>query len=32
MAQDYAKEKSNKVLVKASFDLWKNGTGGLLNF
>jgi ketosteroid isomerase-like protein len=28
MARDYAKEESNKALVKASFDRWKNGTGG----
>jgi uncharacterized protein len=28
MARDYAQEESNKTLVKASFDRWKNGTGG----
>jgi uncharacterized protein len=28
MARDYAQEEGNKTLVKASFDRWKNGTGG----
>ena len=28
MARDYAQEESNKTPVKASFDRWKNGTGG----
>jgi ketosteroid isomerase-like protein len=28
MARDFAKEDSNKALVKASFDRWKSGTGG----
>jgi uncharacterized protein len=28
MARDFAKEDSNKALVQASFDRWKNGTGG----
>jgi uncharacterized protein len=27
-ARDLAKEESNKALVQASFDRWKNGTGG----
>ena len=28
MARDHAKEESNKALVKASFDRWRNATGG----
>jgi uncharacterized protein len=28
MPRDYAEEDGNKVLVQASFDRWKNGTGG----
>jgi hypothetical protein len=28
MARDFTKEDSNKALVQASFDRWKNGTGG----
>jgi uncharacterized protein len=28
MARDFAKEDSNKAIVQASFDRWKNGTGG----
>jgi ketosteroid isomerase-like protein len=28
MARDYSKEDRNKALVQASFDRWKNGTGG----
>lgn len=28
VARDYTKEDSNKALVQASFDRWKNGTGG----
>ena len=28
MARDFAKEDNNKALVQASFDRWKNGTGG----
>jgi uncharacterized protein len=28
MARDLTKEDSNKALVQASFDRWKNGTGG----
>jgi uncharacterized protein len=28
VARDYAREDSNKALVQASFDRWKNGTGG----
>jgi len=28
MARDFTKEDSNKVLVQASFDRWKSGTGG----
>jgi ketosteroid isomerase-like protein len=28
MARDFTKEDSNKALVQASFNRWKNGTGG----
>ena len=28
MARDLAKENGNKALVQASFDRWRNGTGG----
>jgi len=28
MARDFTKEDSNKSLVQASFDHWKNGSGG----
>jgi hypothetical protein len=28
MARDLEKEESNKLLVQASFDRWKSGTGG----
>ena len=28
MARDFTKEDRNKALVQASFDRWKNGTGG----
>ena len=28
MARDFNKEDSNKALVQASFERWKNGTGG----
>ncbi|MBV8537854.1 MAG: nuclear transport factor 2 family protein [Alphaproteobacteria bacterium] len=28
MARDFAREDSNKALVRASFERWKNGTGG----
>jgi uncharacterized protein len=28
MGRDFAKEDSNKALVRASFDRWRNGTGG----
>ncbi len=28
MAREFTKEDSNKVLVQASFDRWKSGTGG----
>jgi uncharacterized protein len=28
MARHFAKEDSNKALLKASFDRWKSGTGG----
>jgi uncharacterized protein len=28
IARDFAQEDSNKAVVLASFDRWKNGTGG----
>jgi hypothetical protein len=28
MARDFTTEDSNEVLVQASFDRWKSGTGG----